>query len=91
MKNKNLRSQYQLPIVNLHGVDYFVDTPLNKFREVDNPYNVIDFDSENGQQMCAECVVRECPDCGFDELFHEDETGKMVCSMCGNPVSLRQE
>ena len=78
------RSPHQLQIVRLHGVDYFVDIQMNQFREVDNPYNFIDFDTEIGKQMWSEYHVIECPNCGVDDADWGHESGSTnVCSLCG--------
>ena len=83
-KVSHKRRPQQLQIVRLHGVDYFVDIQMNQFREVDNPYNFIDFDTEIGQQMWNECHITECPNCGVDDADWGHESGsKKVCSLCG--------
>ena len=75
---------HQLQIVRLHDVDYFVDIRMNQFREVENPHNFIDFDTEIGQQMWSECNIAECPNCGVDDAIWGHESGnKKVCSLCG--------
>ena len=78
-----IQRPHQFPGVNVHDVNYFIDVRLNQFRQVDNPHNFIDFDTEKGQRMYSKCTIMECPACGIDELFHEDEAGNMVCSRCG--------
>ena len=83
-KHRHMRRPRQLPIVHLRGVDYFVDIQMNRFMEVDNPYNFIDFDTEIGKQMWSEYHVIECPNCGIDEGVWEHESGdRKVCSWCG--------
>ncbi len=84
MVRKNKQRPQPLAIVWLHGVEYFIDTDLNQFREVDNPHNFVDFDTEVGRQMWSECNITECPNCGIDEAVWESEDGeKKTCSLCG--------
>ncbi len=75
---------HQLPIVRLHGVEYFIDTDMNQFREVDSPHNFIDFDTEAGRQMWSQCHIMECPTCGIDVAVWEHGSGeRKVWFLCG--------
>ena len=90
MARKNEHGPQPLAIVRLHGVEYFIDTELNQFREVENPHNFIDSDTEIGQQMWCECHLTECPDCGIEEAVWGHEDGeKKVCSWCGCSMIVR--
>jgi len=91
MARKNRQRPHQLPIMQLRGADYFVDIRFNLFREVDNPHNVIDFDTEIGRQMWSECHIAECPNCGIDAAVWENERGdRKVCSWCGCSLVVRE-
>jgi len=68
--------------VRLHKTEYFIDTELNQFREVDNPYNFIDFDTEMGRQMWSECHITECPNCGIDTPVWKQESGHRKVRVC---------
>ena len=84
MARMNRHGPQPLAIVRLHGVEYFIDTDLSQFREVENPYNFIDFDTEIGQQMWSECHITECPNCGIDNaVWHHEDGESRVCSWCG--------
>lgn len=88
-KTGNRQTQQQAPIVYLDGAYYFVDFELSRFIEVDNPYNVIAFDTETGERMCGETLIMECPHCGTDQLICEgDSNDQKVCSKCRNQVSV---
>ena len=84
------KSPRRLPAVHLHGVDYFVDRRLRQFREVTNPHNYVDFDSETGKEMCAESVLLECPICGQPAVVSKYTTeGQVECVLCNKnfPIS----
>jgi len=49
----------RLPIVQIDGINWFVDVRLRQFREVKNPHNFVDFDSEAGERMIAGCLRLE--------------------------------
>ena len=76
-----------LPIVSLHGTDYFIDLRLRQFREVTNPHNFIDFDTERGKQMCRECSIVCCPRCTSYEIVIED-VESIICEECGNVIPM---
>jgi hypothetical protein len=44
----------ELSILDVEGVQYYVDTRLEEFRPVDNPHEHIPFDSERGMVMVEE-------------------------------------
>jgi len=43
----------RLPIVRIDNVCWFVDVRLRQFRDVTNPHNYVDFDSDAGERMFA--------------------------------------
>ena len=52
-KNGTMRcGPRRLPIAQLNGVFYYVDERLKQFREVTDPHNYVDFDTESGRQLC---------------------------------------
>ena len=53
-----------LPIATLPTGRYFVDLRLGEFRQVENPFNVVRFGSDAGQDMCRRANVASCPSCG---------------------------
>ena len=52
-----------LPIAQCGPVQYFTDLRLRQFREVRNPHNYVDFDSEQGRQMCEQTGIVVCREC----------------------------
>ena len=74
---------WRLPILKHDGTDYFVDMRLKQFREVSNPYNFIDFDSDIGIRMCAGITIIDCPYCGQGRIGREStETDFLRCQRC---------
>jgi len=54
---------WALPIVRYEATMYFADLRLRQFRDINNPHNYVDFDSERGQRMCRRNGVITCPQC----------------------------
>jgi len=54
---------WALPIVQVGPTQYFADLRLRQFRDVSNPHNYVDFDSEQGRQMCERTGVVVCREC----------------------------
>ena len=51
---ENERSVPQmLPMIEYNGQSWFIDDRLGQFRDVWNPGNYVDFDSEEGRRMLA--------------------------------------
>ena len=48
---------WTLPVVYYRIRRYFADLHLRQFREIENPGNCVEFDSEQGKQMCRQCGV----------------------------------
>ena len=84
---KNKTYPHMLPIIVLHGTDYFIDLRLRQFREVTNPHNFIDFDTETGRQMCRECSIASCPRCNSCEIVMED-VESIICEECGKVIPM---
>ena len=54
---------WALPIVRVEPTQYFVDLRLRQFRDVSNPHNYVDFDSEQGRRMCERTGIVVCQEC----------------------------
>ena len=54
---------WALPIVQVGPTQYFADLRLRQFRDVSNPHNYVDFDSEQGRRMCEQTGVVVCREC----------------------------
>jgi len=63
-QNEVFTGPWTLPIVRDEATMYFADLRLRQFRDIHNPHNDIDFDSERGRRMCMQSGVIICPDCG---------------------------
>ena len=52
-----------LPMVQHGPTQYFTDLRLRQFRNVKNPHEYTDFESERGRQMCEEVGIVVCREC----------------------------
>ena len=52
-----------LPIVQHGTTEYFVDLRLRKFRNVKNPHESMDFESEQGRRTCEKAGIVMCREC----------------------------
>ena len=79
----------RLPMVRLQDVEYFVDFRLRQFREVTNPHNYIDFDTEKGRQMCMGCWRLECSECGQTAVVPRDiKENEIKCIKCSRAIPI---
>ena len=91
---KNSETEYklaphQLPIISLDGTEYYVDARLRQFREVTNPHNFVDFETETGRRMVSECAIFECYYCNQITVFPSGTTDEdIVCRRCGTSALL---
>lgn len=58
-----------MPIVRVGPMQYFTDLRLRQFRDINNPHNYVDFDSEQGRQMCERTGVVQCPECRMTAII----------------------
>ena len=69
-----------------------MDERLREFREVTNPHQNIDFDSETGRRMLGEFYVVKCPCCGLEVGIACHTTEDIViCRRCDGEVPVRPE
>ena len=52
-----------LPIIQHGATQYFVDLRLRQFRNVKNPHDYVDFNSDKGRRMCEQAGVVVCKEC----------------------------
>ena len=72
-----------LPIAQLGKIQYFVDLRLRQFRDVNNPHNYVDFNSEQGRQMCEHTGVVECKACRMSVMMSMAMfTDELRCMNC---------
>ena len=74
---------WTLPIVRHEATMYFADLRLKQFRDIDNPHNYVDFDSERGQQMCMQNGIITCFHCGTTAIISAAlDMEKLRCVQC---------
>lgn len=61
---KTYNGPRRLPVLALPKHSYYIDLVLGQFRDVENAYIFIDFDSEEGGLMCDTGNIVTCPACG---------------------------
>jgi hypothetical protein len=81
MELKDLPGVHALPILRITNQSYFIDLLLKQFRDVDNAYNFIDFNSDDGRVLCEYAKIVSCR-CGVFAIVARPEEGKVYCSCC---------
>lgn len=87
MENKANSGLRMLPIVLYGGVQYFADLRLRQFRAVKNPFDSVDFDTNEGRRMCRHTGVVHCRRCGTGFIISkalEDEY--LLCVLCSASI-----
>jgi len=78
---------WTLPIVGVEATMYFTDLRLKQFRDISNPHNYVDFDSELGRRMCVQSGVIICPACGTAVIVSPSlDMEKLRCLQCFNLI-----
>jgi hypothetical protein len=62
-KREEAGGPWVLPMVQHGPTQYFTDLRLRQFRNVQNPHEYVDFDSEQGRQMCEQAGIVVCREC----------------------------
>jgi hypothetical protein len=76
-----------LPIVRHDANMYFADLRLKQFRDIDNPHNYVDFDSERGQHMCMQNGIITCFHCGTTAIISTAlDMEKLRCVRCSGLI-----
>ena len=74
---------WALPIVRYEATMYFADLRLRQFRQVNNPHNYVDFDSERGQHLCRQNGIITCSGCGTAAIVSPAlDREKLRCVQC---------
>jgi hypothetical protein len=74
---------WALPIVRVGPTQYFADLRLRQFRDVSNPHNYVDFDSEQGRQMCEQTGVVVCQECKMSAIVSTaSKRDELRCMNC---------
>ena len=74
---------WTLPTVRYGAVSYFVDLRLKQFRDIGNPHNYVDFDSERGRLICRQSGVVLCPECRTGAIVSPAlDMEKLRCVQC---------
>ena len=89
-KQKVVTGPRALPVVQYGPTRYFADLRLAQFRDIENPHNYVDYDSEQGRLMCRQTGVIWCPGCGMSvivsKLFEEQNLRCMQCMSLIEPL-----
>jgi len=74
---------WTLPIVRYEATLYFADLRLRQFRDISNPHNYVEFDSERGQRMCRQNGIIMCFHCGATVIVSTAlDMEKLRCVQC---------
>jgi len=72
-----------LPVVQYGSTRYFADLLLGQFRDIKNPHNYVDFDSEQGRLMCKQTGILWCSECGMSVIISKTfEQQSLRCMQC---------
>jgi len=83
VKQKAVTGPRVLPVVQYGQIRYFADLRLRQFRDIENPHNYVDFDSEQGLLMCRQPGVIRCPGCGMSVIVPKAfEQQSLRCMQC---------
>ncbi len=78
---------WTLPIVRVDATMYFAYLRLRQFRDISNPHNYIDFDSERGRRMCRQNGIIICPGCETAAIVSPAlDMEKLRCVQCFNLI-----
>jgi hypothetical protein len=82
-KQEVFAGPWTLPIVRYEATMYFADLRLKQFRDITNPHNCVDFDSDYGQQMCMQNGIVTCFHCGTPVIISTAlDMEKLRCVQC---------
>ena len=72
-----------LPIVWRGPTQYFTDLRLRQFRNVKNPHDCVDFDSDKGRQTCEQAGIVVCRECKMAAIISPAlERNELRCMNC---------
>ena len=92
----NRKNSYQGPrhltVLRLPGISYFIDLQLGQFRDVENPCNYIDFDSEDGRRLCQQANVISCRRCRAHMIVSSRLLADgLACVRCVTPIEIDED
>ena len=91
VKQKVVTGPRVLPVVQYEQIRYFADLRLAQFRDIENPHNYVNFDSEQGRLICRQTSVIRCPGCGMSVIvskaFEQQSLRCMHCMSLIMPLS----
>ena len=91
-KQKVVTGPRVLPVVQYGQIRYFADLRLRQFRDIENPHNYVDFDSEQGRLICRQTGVIQCPECGMSVIVSKaSEQQNLRCMQCMSLIGLLPE
>ena len=83
VKQKAVTGPRILPVVQCGPTRYFADLRLRQFRDIENPHNYVDFDSEQGRVMCKQTGILWCSECGMSVIISKMfEQQSLRCMQC---------
>jgi len=62
-QSRKTKGRRTLPLVHRGQIPYFVDLCSRQLRNVWKPHEYLDFESEEGKQMCGRCGIVICREC----------------------------
>jgi hypothetical protein len=75
--------QEVLPVVQIGPRHYAVDLRLRQFRNVEDPHEHVDFDSEKGRRMCEQAGIVVCRECRMAAIISPASDRKELrCMNC---------
>ena len=89
VKQKAVTGPRVLPVVRYGQTRYFADLRLAQFRDIENPHNYVDYDSEQGRLICRQTGVIRCPGCGMSVIVSKAfEQQSLRCMQCMSLIKL---
>ncbi len=85
MDLKDLPGVAALPILRLSDKYYFIDLYLKQFREVENPSEFVDFNSQDGKVLRKYAKIVSCR-CGFYAIVARPAESNLCCYFCGHTL-----
>jgi hypothetical protein len=77
-------------IVEKQDVRYVVDLRLRHFRKLASPYDVIEFDSDQGQELCGAVGIATCDGCRSSVMVGCRREA-IRCVRCGQRLGVEVE
>ena len=72
------------PVIAFHG-RFVVDLKRGHFRQLENPYEAVGFDSPQGRRLCGAIGIVTCQDCRTSAMIGVEGVG-LRCMRCGSII-----